>query len=362
MQKTRNYGIDMLRIISMFMVVILHLLGYGGILGNAIQLSSNYWVAWFLEISAYCAVNCFALISGYVMHNSSAKLSKLLELWLQIIFYTILITLVLFIFFPDVRGIKTLIDAVFPVSRAQYWYLSSYFGMYLILPILNIAINSLDKKTLTKVFVCIFMAMSILQVVLKGDPYKLENGYSVAWISILYLLGGYIDEYDVAKKLSAAKSMILFWVAIVVTFSSKFILEYASKFFLGKVRFGEILVSYISPTIIMAAIFLFIFCINVTINIKMTKIIKIFAPASLGVYIIHVNPLLRAKFLKNITLPFLNSNCLIMALEVLVSGIALYISCSLVDIVRIHIFKYLKVKSKCQNVENIISNIADKYI
>lgn len=36
----------------------------------------NYWVAWFLEICAYGAVNCFALISGYVMVNKTIKAKK----------------------------------------------------------------------------------------------------------------------------------------------------------------------------------------------------------------------------------------------------------------------------------------------
>ena len=38
----RNYGIDFLRIISMFMIVILHILGNGGILASVQIGSSNY--------------------------------------------------------------------------------------------------------------------------------------------------------------------------------------------------------------------------------------------------------------------------------------------------------------------------------
>jgi surface polysaccharide O-acyltransferase-like enzyme len=53
----RNYGVDFLRIISMFMVVILHVLGHGGILKQAEPFTTKYWIAWLLEISCYCAVN-----------------------------------------------------------------------------------------------------------------------------------------------------------------------------------------------------------------------------------------------------------------------------------------------------------------
>lgn len=72
---TRNYGIDALRIVSMLMVVTLHVLGHGGVL--KIAESEKYWIVWFLEISAYCAVNCYALISGYVGVYSKYKFSNL---------------------------------------------------------------------------------------------------------------------------------------------------------------------------------------------------------------------------------------------------------------------------------------------
>ena len=64
--KERNYGIDLLRILSMFMVVLLHLCGFGGVLSNVKPFSVNYYIAWFLEIVSYCAVDVFALISGFV--------------------------------------------------------------------------------------------------------------------------------------------------------------------------------------------------------------------------------------------------------------------------------------------------------
>ncbi|MDE6723424.1 MAG: hypothetical protein K2J55_04430, partial [Eubacterium sp.] len=69
MEKTaskRNYGIDLLRIVCMIMVPVLHVLGHGGLLEGAEILSVKYEFVWFLEAAAFCAVNCYALISGYV--------------------------------------------------------------------------------------------------------------------------------------------------------------------------------------------------------------------------------------------------------------------------------------------------------
>ena len=46
MSTKRNYGIDILKILSMFMVVVLHVLGQGGVLKHALDLTLNDTVAW----------------------------------------------------------------------------------------------------------------------------------------------------------------------------------------------------------------------------------------------------------------------------------------------------------------------------
>lgn len=44
----KNYGIEWLRILSMYMVAVLHTLGQGGILGSFKQGDLSFSIAWFL--------------------------------------------------------------------------------------------------------------------------------------------------------------------------------------------------------------------------------------------------------------------------------------------------------------------------
>ena len=94
----RNYNIDLFRIIAAFFVTVLHVLGQGGILESTSPSEINYWIAWFLEICAYGAVNCFALISGYVMVNKTIKTKNIIGLWFQVLFYSLLFTSLFFVF------------------------------------------------------------------------------------------------------------------------------------------------------------------------------------------------------------------------------------------------------------------------
>lgn len=75
-----------MKMLAMFMVVILHVLGIGGVLNRCVPLSLNYEVSGILETCAYCAVNCFALASGFVMVNTKFKYHRIIVLWLQVVF------------------------------------------------------------------------------------------------------------------------------------------------------------------------------------------------------------------------------------------------------------------------------------
>lgn len=91
MQTKRNIGIDLLKIVSMLMIVTLHMLGHGGVLDNMPPMSRCYQVAWLIEIACYGAVNCYALASGFL--TARCNIRKLMELWLQVMFYSLLITM-----------------------------------------------------------------------------------------------------------------------------------------------------------------------------------------------------------------------------------------------------------------------------
>lgn len=83
--KKNNYhlGIDLLRILAMFMIVVTHVLGKGGVRDSvAGTVDIHFLQTWIIQASVYVAVNCYALISGYVGFRSQFKYSKVIRLWL----------------------------------------------------------------------------------------------------------------------------------------------------------------------------------------------------------------------------------------------------------------------------------------
>ncbi len=342
----------------MFMVVVLHVIGQGGILSAVTKYSAEYWIAWFFEIACYCAVNCFALISGYVMHKSSARFSKALELWLQTIFYTALSFIVIGVIFPASVNSDSILDAVLPVTRGHYWYISAYFGMYILSPLLNIAINHIEKKVLLPIIIAIFILISVLPSFLGTDPFVMQRGYSMIWLCLLYIAGAFISKYKVAKKIKASQAWGIVISALCFTFLSKFLPEHTSYMFYRVETRSDFLISYTSPTIVLIAVALLVIFSRLTLNKTAVRVIKIFAPASLGVYLIHVNKQVWEYAIKDFAQPFANGFIIIPF--IFLSAIAIYIICSIAELGRMWLFRILKVKNLCIAAEEKIKKVFDK--
>lgn len=197
----RNFGIDLLRILSMLMVVILHILGQGGILGNCEFLSGSYMVAWLLEIASYCAVNCYALISGYVGYKARYKYSNIINLYMQVIFYTIGITMIFAIVAPETVHLGDIVKVLFPFAYTNvYWYFTAYFCLFFFIPVLNLVVDKLEKRELKILIVCIVLLYSIMPTIFRRDMFFTGDGCSPIWLAMLYIMGAYIRKYDVTSR------------------------------------------------------------------------------------------------------------------------------------------------------------------
>lgn len=356
----RNYGIDLLRMVSMFMVVVLHVLGQGGILAAVEKLSFGYWLVWTLETACYCAVNCFALISGYTMSASGPKVSRLAEVWLQTVCYTVLITGAFFFLVPAAGSTGLLLSALFPITRKHYWYISAYFGLYLLSPLLNAAIAAAGKKSLAAVLSAAFVFLSLLPTVFQTDPYVLNEGYSLLWLCLLYLAGGFVRKYDVLSNVRRRTGWLLFFSMVLFTLLVKALLEYTVWHTAGVFRSGGFLIRYTSPTITLAAVGLLLVCGRQTLSPAAQKAVAVLAPASLGVYLIHVCSPVWNHLFKGFSVVFLQYHPLLMLILVLLSALAVYAGCSLVDLLRIRIFHLLHIPSLCMRLDGLAAAAFEK--
>ena len=350
----RNFGIDLLRCISMLFVVILHTLGHGGVLRNVTSSSPNYYIAWLIEISAYCAVNCYALISGFVGYKSNYKYSNIIFLWVQVFFYSTSISIFFQIINPASIGLKEILTSFLPVLKGDYWYFTSYFALFFLMPLFNKGINALSKSEAKTLVIATILIFCFIRVFLCFDTFQLFNtkdlfitnsGYSVFWLSLLYIIGGCLGKSQILETFSTLKLILIYSLCIVFTCAFKFLIENISLNIIREQINPAIFIEYISPTIVLSAIALLgLFSRLDFKSQKLINIIKFFAPISFGVYLIHEHPMIKFSMIFDKFIFLANTPPLIFIISLIGIVMAIYISCSLIDYARLLLFNTLKIK------------------
>lgn len=359
-KQQRNYGIDLLRLISMFMVVVLHVLGQGGILNNTQPLSVKSEIFYFLDITCYCSVNVFAIISGFVGLKAKHRYSNLINLSLQLIFYAVLLTgieTIVLVYLGKDISINNVVLNLFP-SVHSIWYFSAYFCLFFFMPILNSIIENTPRNALKVGAVFVFIIFCRFGQV-STKVVNLSNGYSVLWLAILYLLGAYMTKYELLK-LSPVKCLIGFLSCVVLTSISRIVFGNISRIVFDEVGRGtNLLISYTSPTILLSAIFLVGLFMKIKIRDKAKKVIAFLSPMAFGVYLIHCNPIIFERLAKVFSWVALEP---IYLGPFIAMGIALIIfaSCLFIDWIRLLLFKVCKVKKFSVWIENLFRKMFTK--
>lgn len=347
----RNYGIDLLKIVSMLMVLILHLLGAGGILYGTTGIRNS--VVWAFEVASFCAVNCYALISGYVMCESKVKIHNIINLWLQVACWNILFTAIFYGFNVINFSKESFLKSLLPVSCGQLWYFKAYFMLFFFIPALNIILDRIEKKKLRNILLIGFFLCSLLPTIWNRDIFIFNKGYSPIWLMYLYLIGAYIKKYNPFKELSSLKCFFIYLGAVVFTWLFKIICE---SLVIGNFSFAKYslrFVEYVSPTIVISAVALFLCFARLKIK-KYIYLIEFFAPLSFGVYVIHHFFMDYNKF--NFEFIARARSLPIMVLQIILMAFWLFLGFSLLDWVRIKLFKILKIFDLTKKVGKKLDN------
>lgn len=356
MTQKRNYGMDFLRILSMFFILILHTLGQGGVLANSEINSNQYKFTWFMEICAYCAVDVFALISGYVSYNGKEKrvnYANYINLWFQVAFYGVLVTFFYNIIKPELIKKSDYLISLFPVSCGLYWYFTAYTGLFLLMPFLNKCIADCNNEKLKKIFIIVILSFSFFDTIVKR--FGLAEGYSVLWIVLLYVLGAIIKKCEIGKNLKFSFSVLgIFFLCLLTWFYKIYGIEIkVSRFTIQK----NLFVSYTSPTILGVAILYIIAFSKVQFNEISQNIIKFIAPSTFAIYLLNNQRFVYDYSMKD-SFSWLASESLIKIFIYVVGfSIIFFTGSIIIDKIRIKLFKILHINEISNKIENLLNKI-----
>lgn len=292
--KKRMANMEALRLLAMMMVVSLHYLGKGNVLGELTgPLSAKDHAAWLLESFSIAAVDVYVLISGYFLVETKFRSRRLVTLILQILFYACLIPAVLIPAGLLTPGKLTLYDVwqcIFPINMKQYWFMSAYVLLFLFTPVLNAAVHAVKKEQLQGIILLLLVAESLGKTVIPARLALDSEGYDVLWFMTVYLIAAYIRLYGIAFLEKKRTALLCYGAACLGIYGLLMAIRGA---FLFTGRFEDFMKSptgYNHLLTIGAAVALFYVFKNMEFGKRKSRFADLvckIAPYSLGVYLLH---------------------------------------------------------------------------
>lgn len=279
-KKERNSNIELLRIICMYFVIAGHvIMKYK----NDSLGTNEYFISNILRSFFVVAVNCFVIISGYFSINLNYK--KLIKMSFQVSFYVITIYLLTLVFSIHTINIKADILLLFPIITKRYWYITVYFALCLVSPLLNIIVENINKAQFQRMLFGAFILFYLIPTgcyIINAPTITGDAGYGIINFICLYFVGRYLRLH-----FNQNKSKIFYTVVFIVSSFSIFVGNYILTLILG-FEFSSF-ISYDTIFNFVSAIMLF--KLFESIDVK-SNIINRLAEYALVAFIIHMHPTL----------------------------------------------------------------------
>lgn len=342
--KERNSNLEMLRIIAMLLIVIAHysshgLFGQGAIL----EYSFDRYVAELSLVGKYGNI-IFVLISGYYMCDSRITVHKLVRLWGEVAFYSILFWGIFFIIRiaggePLLQslmlhvGKRELFEAILPIGNSSYWFVTDYIILMLVSPLLNMALHSLSKRQLQILLIVATIFWSIIPTFTSAKYAETE----LLWWFILYIYAGYIRLYaDLEKSNRSYRvNLVIALAAFLICAVFACVMTYRWNV-TGIERYiteGRTIRAINSPLVLLFGVEMLIGFAKIPPHYN--KTVNVIGASTFGVYLIHNNDLVKPflwKYLLGLPESVYKTGYLIP--HMIVSVLVVYTVCVIIDIIR----------------------------
>lgn len=326
MKKTRDSRFELLRIFAMLMIVMHHYVCHGNFEVGS-NLSLNKIIIECSYFGGKIGINLFVLITGYFMIKSKWRFRKVLELWGEIFFYSVIITTVFgCLGYVDI-SIGNVIKAIFPILFCRHNYTTTYILLYILIPFINILVKNINKRQLDTLIIGLFIILSVIPTIMKIYPGWTNNAYSyLLWMMFVYIVGARIRLYDTkrnAKKLLGTSILLigLIWMLTIICGQLEFIDTY---YFVNE--------AYSLPILVASVV---LFKLFESIAIKYSKVINTIASSTLAVYLIHDDVYFRNVVWSDVFKGNTISNSGLFSCNIFLTTIIVFSICILFDKIRL---------------------------
>ena len=361
--KERNAGVDFCRIIGMIDIIVYHIVICKYLMNKYKSYSKQFKL---IEILTQWHISNFGIISGLVGFKTN-KYSNLLYLFLCVLFYSVAIHYIIIKFYKNRYGFiisqRQLRNYFFPVITNDYWYFSTYFKMYLFLPLINKGISLIYKGELIIIILSIIGILFIWKDLISPYPNKFCSDRSAITLLAYFIIGAYFGKYNLNDKKN--KNIFYYLYLIILFCSISYItnyLMYYNDFSKCKLILKRLLYNRTnSIAMVLQSTSIILLFIKIKYNKCISKIISFLGSLSFSSYLIHnhmdLRPILIPYLFEKTSISISFANLVILFV---IKGTLVFISCIFIDYLRSLLFSFFKIRQICLYFEKIILSLCSK--
>lgn len=356
----RIHNFDLLKSTIMLFIIIWHSIVHGlniaqePIIFDFQSITSilNYFIIKLLMYITVIGVNCFILITGHFMINYNKNIwPRFFKIWGVTSFYSLLISFIFYICNLTTYGLGGVVFSAFPIYNGEYWFVTKYLGLIILVPFLIKISNKLTQKE----FLIGIISLSILTIYIPpflnyGNIYSGPN--NLLFFINLFYIGGYIAQYNPFSNSKRIGSLFLLLVLFLSMYDLIFSL-YNNKIYQQDIYLKiDDKLSNNNITFISSILFFLYFKYQKIKISKITNLIINTTPYTFGIYLIHENDEIRKFLWNNLNLSFQHETACFIII-ILLYSVLIYCICVLIDYFR----------KKCQrllHIDRFIENISYK--
>ncbi len=288
---TRDTSIELLRILSMFMIVAHHIVLHGGIIDNSGGNIAKLICGGIFIPGGKIGFDCFIFISAWFMAGKPFSGSRYIKIVLETVFYNLLgMALAALLNNGLIAPItwRNWLGCFLPLFGISHGFAIYYLLFLIILPFLQKAAEKMSRLNIISIIILLFMMQLGSSIIAKIIDFDYEQFTDVTigltTFIIIYFLSVYLHKYPLKitdSKLIMSGIFILIWIifAAVNILSEK----YPENKILSLIF--AVIGSEISPLNIIAGICIFFLFKN--IKIKNIKPINFIASHTFGILLLH---------------------------------------------------------------------------
>lgn len=279
---SRNSSLDLIRCFALFCVVSVHFFlnnGFYDVPVTGVKMFAMFIMRSFFII----CVPLFLLLSGYLMRKNKLDRAFYLKGRKTLCIYLLasLLCICYKVFFQNSQ--ETLLSHLLRIlnfTAAPYgWYMELYFGLFLLMPFLNIIYSNMTSKkqelALVGTLLLLTSIFGVTNISVKILPSWWQNLYPVTY----YFLGCYLGKNKPTMNRSLNICLIL--LSVLISGSISYYLSYGKAFTWGVWN------DYSSILVVIPAVLVFVLFANVKIiSEKFSHILMFLSKLCLGAYLL----------------------------------------------------------------------------